>query len=87
MRFPRSLSGSSGLEVYDEVSAAGKLLLWLVKDGRESEVVKVVSNITTVGGNLLIFLITTKRVLFLKVTDIASPFVVFEVGATNRLDV
>ena len=48
---------------------------------------KVVSNLTTVGGNLVVFLITTKRVLLLKVTDITSPFVVFEVVVTRRRDV
>ena len=53
----------------------------------EGEVVKVVSNLTTVGGNLVVFLITTKRVLLLKVTDITSPFVVFEVVVTRRRDV
>ena len=86
MRLPRFLSISSGLAVYDEVAAAGRLLLWLVRDEREGEVVKVVSNLTTVGGNLVVFLITTKRVL-LKVTDITSPFVVFEVVVTRRCDV
>lgn len=87
VRFPRFLSISSGLAVYDEVAAAGRLLLWLVRDEREGEVVKVVSNLTTVGGNLVVFLITTKRVLLLKVTDITSPFVVFEVVVTRRRDV
>lgn len=84
VRFPRFLSPSAGLEVYDVVAAAGRLLLWLVKSEGENEVVKVISNFTTLGATPLLLLITTKRVLLLKVTEIAHPLIVFTVAVDSR---
>lgn len=84
VRFPRLLNPSTGLETYDVVAAAGKLLLWLVKDEYENEVVRVISNLTTIGATPLLLLITTKRVLLLKVTEITHPLIVFTVTVHSR---
>ena len=65
-------------------AAAGKLLLWLVKSEGENEVVKVISNLTTLGATPLLLLITTKRVLLLKVMEIAHPLIVFTVAVDSR---